>query len=72
MMFGYLCEMVATIPSGIAIQVTKNELDVAPAAPTVKKEPCLTSGALTQSQEKSAADSRAALLSTTDKHLTTP
>ena len=30
MIFGYLADMVATIPSWIAMEVTKNELDVAP------------------------------------------
>jgi len=32
MIFGYLADMVATMPSWIEMGVTKNELDVAPAA----------------------------------------
>jgi hypothetical protein len=40
MIFGYLADMVATIPSWIAMEVTKDELDVAPAqGPTMKPEP---------------------------------
>ena len=37
MIFGYLADMVATIPSWITMQVTKNELDVAPAASAIKQ-----------------------------------
>jgi uncharacterized damage-inducible protein DinB len=72
MMFGYLTEMVATIPSWVALQVTKNDLDVAPAdGSTMKQEPKKTSAALVQGLEKSAADARAALEKTTDEHLNT-
>ena len=31
MIFGYLANMVATIPSWIAMQITRDDLDVAPA-----------------------------------------
>ena len=72
MAFGYLAEMVATIPSWVALQVTKNDLDVAPAdGSTMKQEPKKTSAALVQGLEKSAADARAALEKTTDEHLNT-
>jgi uncharacterized damage-inducible protein DinB len=72
MIFGYLADMVATIPSWVALQVTKNELDVAPAdGSTMKQEPKKTSAALIQALEKSAADARAALEKTTDEHLNT-
>lgn len=73
MIFGYLADMVATIPSWIALQVTKNDLDVAPAdGSTMKQEPKKTSAALVQALEKTAADARAALEKTTDEHLNTP
>ena len=73
MIFGYLADMVATIPSWIALQVTKNDLDVAPAdGSTMKPEPKKTSAALVQALDKTAADARAALETTTDEHLNTP
>ena len=72
MMFGYLAELVATMPSWIAMQVAKNDLDVAPAdGSTMKQEPKKTSAALVQGLDKAAADARAALEKTTDEHLNT-
>jgi uncharacterized damage-inducible protein DinB len=72
MIFGYLADMVATIPSWIVMQVTKNELDVAPAqGPTMKPEPKKTSAALIEALDKSAAEARTALEQTTDEHLMT-
>ena len=72
MIFGYLADMVATIPSWIAMEVTKNELDVAPAdGSTMKPEPKKTSAALVQALDKSAAEARAAFEKTTDEHLKT-
>jgi uncharacterized damage-inducible protein DinB len=72
MIFGYLADMVATIPSWIAMEVTKNELDLAPAdGSTMKQEPKKTSQALIQALDKSAAEARTALESTTDDHLQT-
>jgi uncharacterized damage-inducible protein DinB len=73
MIFGYLADMVATIPSWIALQVTKNDLDVAPVdGSTMKREPKKTSAALVEALDKTAADARAALEKTTDEHLNTP
>ncbi len=73
MIFGYLADMVATIPSWIALQVNKNDLDVAPAdGSTMKQEPKKTSAALVQALDKTAADARVALEKTTDEHLHTP
>ena len=72
MIFGYLADMVATIPSWITMEVTKNELDVAPAdGSTMKQEPKKTSAALIQALDKSAAAARDALEKTTDEHLNT-
>ena len=71
MIFGYLADMVATIPTWITMQVTTNELDVAPAAARIKQEPKTTSAALIQALDKSGAEARAALAGTTDEHLRT-
>ena len=71
MQFGYLADMVATIPSWIVMEVTKNELDIAPAQPQMKPTPKETSAALIEALDKTAADARAALQGTTDQHLET-
>jgi uncharacterized damage-inducible protein DinB len=72
MIFGYLADMVATIPSWIAMELTKNELDVAPAdGSTMKQEPKKTSAALVAALDKSAAEARAAFATATDEHLHT-
>ena len=72
MIFGYLTHMVATIPSWIAMEVTRDELDVAPAeGPTMKPEPKTTSAALIAALDQSAAEARHALEQTTDDHLMT-
>src|SRR5688572_12856617 len=72
MIFGYLADMVATIPSWIAMEVTLNGLDVAPVnGSTMKQEAKKTSAALIQALDKSAADARNALEKTTDEHLNT-
>jgi uncharacterized damage-inducible protein DinB len=72
MAFGYLAEMVATIPMWVAMQVAKDDLDVAPTdGSTMKQEPKKTSAALVAGLDKSAADARAALEKTTDEHLNT-
>ena len=72
MIFGYLADMVATIPSWIAMEVTKDELDVAPAdGSTMKPEPKKTSAALISALDKSASEARAAFEKTTDEHLKT-
>jgi uncharacterized damage-inducible protein DinB len=73
MICGYLANMVATIPSWIAMQVTRDDLDVAPkdgkSAMTMEKND--TSGKLLRALEKSAADARQALQQTSDDHLKT-
>jgi uncharacterized damage-inducible protein DinB len=72
MIFGYLADMVATIPSWIAMEVTRNELDVAPAeGSSMKLEPKKTSAALVLALDKSAAEAREALAKTSDEHLMT-
>lgn len=70
--FGYLAEMVATIPSWVAMEVTLNELDIAPAdGSTMKQAPKKTSAELLAGLDATAAEARAALEQTTDEHLQT-
>lgn len=72
MIFGYLADMVATIPSWIAMEITLDELDIAPAdGSSVKRTPNETSAALLQALDRTAAEARAALQKTTDEHLQT-
>jgi len=72
MIFGYLADMVATIPSWIAMEVTKNDLDIAPTdGSTMRQEPNKTSAALVAALDKSAAAAREALQKTNDDHLNT-
>src|SRR5882672_1746744 len=62
MIFGYLANMVATMPSWVAMGITKNELDVAPASgSSMTWEKLETSEALVKALDKSAADARTAL-----------
>jgi uncharacterized damage-inducible protein DinB len=73
MIFGYLANMVATMPSWMAMGLTKDELDVAPASgSSMTMEKLETSDALVKALEKSAADARSALSGTTDEFLMTP
>ena len=72
MIFGYLSDMVATIPMWITMIITKDELDVAPAAGSgVKQEPKKTSEALLKALDESAAGAREALKNTNDEFLKT-
>lgn len=72
MIFGYLADMVATIPTWIAMIVTQDELDVAPVdGPTMERARNETSEALKQALDKAAAGARAALEQTDDEHLLT-
>ena len=72
MIFGYLADMVATIPTWVAMGITRDELDIAPAdGGAMKQTRKETSEALVQALEKAAADARAALEKTTDEHLLT-
>jgi uncharacterized damage-inducible protein DinB len=72
MIFGYLAHMVATMPSWVAMGITRDELDVAPASGSaMNREKLETSDALLSALDKSAADARAALAGTTDEFLMT-
>lgn len=72
MIFGYLVDMVATIPSWIAMEITQDELDVAPVdGPKIERARNETSDALLKALDKTAAEARAALEQTTEEHLLT-
>ncbi len=72
MIFGYLANMVATIPTWIVMQVNQDELDIAPASGSSMEQKRLDSNAdLVAALEKSAADARAAFEKTSDEHLKT-
>lgn len=72
MIFGYLANMVATIPTWVAMQINQDELDVAPASGSAMEQKRLDSSAeLVAALEKSAAGARAALEKTSDEHLKT-
>ena len=73
MAFGYLTDMVATIPSWITAIVTTESLDVAPKdGPSMKPEPKTTSDALLKALEDAAAGARAALAQVSDAVLQQP
>jgi uncharacterized damage-inducible protein DinB len=72
MIFGYLANMVATIPTWISMEIKQDELDIAPAdGAKMEQKRIDTSDALVQALDKAAADSRAALAQTSDEHLLT-
>lgn len=72
MNFGYLAELVATIPSWINMAITMDELDIAPKdGPKHKPQPLNTSAELVAGLDKAVAQAREALQKTTDEHLAT-
>jgi uncharacterized damage-inducible protein DinB len=73
MAFGYLADIVATIPSWIAMAIELDELDLAPKdGPKYTPEPKTTSVQLLEAHEAAAGKARAALQQTTDEYLMTP
>ena len=72
MIFGYLANMVATIPMWIMMQINQDELDIAPKDGAKFEQAKLdTSAALMEALDKAAAGARAAFKKTTDEHLMT-
>ena len=72
MIFGYLVNMVATIPTWIIMQIAQDELDVAPSdGGKMERKRLETSEDLIKALDKSAADAKAAFEKTTDDHLLT-
>ena len=72
MAFGYLADMVATMPMWMQMQIERDELDVAPAdGKGMKRSPKENSEQLVKALDEAAAGLRAALEKTTDEHLRT-
>jgi uncharacterized damage-inducible protein DinB len=72
MIFGYLADMVATIPMWIQMQIERDNLDIAPPeGKEMKPSPKENSEELIKALDESAARLRAALDKTTDEHLQT-
>lgn len=72
MIFGYLADMVATIPTWITMEIDRDELDVAPPeGQGTKQAPKETSAELLKALDDAAAGARAALEKTSDEHLMT-
>ena len=72
MIFGYLANMVATIPMWITMQINQDELDVAPADGGKFEQKRLdTSSELLAALDKAAADAGAAFEKTSEEHLKT-
>ena len=72
MIFGYLADMVANIPTWVAMIVNQDELDVAPPGGSPQtRAPTTTSTALLAGLDKSMAAAREALTKTDDAHLET-
>ena len=73
MIFGYLAHMVATMPSWVAMAITRDELDLAPqGGPTMTREKMNTSAEYFEALNKAAADGARRLERTSDEHLKTP
>lgn len=72
MIFGYLADMVATIPTWIAMEIERDELDIAPAeGESTKPAPKETSADLVKALDEAAAQARGALEKTSDEFLMT-
>ena len=72
MIFGYLTNMVATIPTWIMMQITQDELDVAPAdGSKFEQKKMDTSSEFLAALDEAAAGVRSAFEKTSDEHLKT-
>jgi uncharacterized damage-inducible protein DinB len=72
MIFGYLADMVATIPTWITMEINRDDLDVAPAEGQGTKKPQKeTRDDLLKALDEAAGEARAALEKTSDEHLAT-
>jgi uncharacterized damage-inducible protein DinB len=72
MIFGYLTQMVANIPSWFAMIVRLDELDIAPkGGPQHKQDPLNTSAEYLAALDRASADARDALRNTNEAHLQT-
>lgn len=72
MKFGYLANMVATIPMWIMMQISQDELDVAPKdGGKMQMKELSTSAEYIEALDKAAAGARDAFEKTSDEHLKT-
>jgi uncharacterized damage-inducible protein DinB len=73
MQFGYLADMVATIPSWITMQLTQDSLDIAPAdgKSSMPRTPKITRADHIKALDEAADKARRAFQETTDAHLAT-
>ncbi len=72
MIFGYLSDMVATIPTWISMIIEQDELDIAPkGGPSRPRGQKNTSAEYVEALDKAADGARAALRKTSDEHLLT-
>src|ERR671915_446888 len=72
MIFGYLADMVATIPTWITMEINRDELDIAPAeGQGTKQAQKETKAELLKGLDEAAAQARSALEKTSDEHLMT-
>jgi uncharacterized damage-inducible protein DinB len=72
MIFGYLANMVATIPMWISMQINQDELDIAPKDGSKFEQKRIDASAeLVQALDKAAAGAREAFDKTSDEHLMT-
>jgi uncharacterized damage-inducible protein DinB len=70
MIFGYLADMVATIPTWISMEIEREELDIAPAeGQGTKQAQKETKADLLKALDEAAAGARSALEKTNDEHL---
>src|ERR1043166_172288 len=70
MAFGYLANMVATIPMWITMQINQDELDIAPKdGGKFEMKPLNTSAEYVAALEQAAAGAREAFAKTSDDHL---
>ena len=71
MAFGYLCELVATMPSWVSMSISKDELDIAPAGGPTKRDPLSTQADYLAALDKSIAGANSTLQQTEDEFLKT-
>ena len=73
MKFEYLADMIATMPSWVAMQITQDSLDIAPADGTssIKRTKKVTAADHVKALDEAAAMARKALAGATDEHLAT-
>src|SRR6185436_21035159 len=73
MKFEYLADMIATMPSWVAMQITQDSLDIAPAdgSSSIKRAHKVTADDHVRALDEAAATARKALRDTTDEHLAT-